>query len=202
MVVRLPPPLRHARTPRPEAVRPPHLRTRRANFGAAQGIPGVVANQIGSASPIVAEEAPPVPPTLISQSNALPLEEFVARVQRHPGIAGIVLVGSGSRQEVTAGSDYDLVIVADFPVPLGRVHTYVAGRLTEITDRDARGGGHDTAARAAERLRRRRDQQPRAGGPDRVAASLADPGGPGALGPPAGGRAAGAWQILLIGAAG
>ena len=143
------------------------------------------------------EEAPPVARTVVSQSNTLTLEEFVARVQRHPAVEGIVLLGSGSRQELTAFSDYDLVIVAEFPVALSRVHTYVAGRLTEIAI--VTPGELATVLRPA---------APRASAGDEISSpGLAErirwlrtwqiPAAQARWGQPAAGGAAGAWQILF-----
>jgi len=61
---------------------------------------------------------------------------MTARLSTHAAVEGVVLVGSGGRGEVTAGSDYDvLVVLSDNPVPISLILTTIDGRIAEVVFR-------------------------------------------------------------------
>jgi len=61
------------------------------------------------------------------------LDDMTARLSTHTTVEGVVLVGSGGRGELTAGSDYDvLVVLSDNPVPISLILTTIDGRVAEV----------------------------------------------------------------------
>ena len=77
------------------------------------------------------------------------LDEVTACLAKHTAVEGVVLVGSGGRDELTAESDYDLLVVlSDNPVPLSLILTTIDGRVAEIVFRTI-GDIEDLAVRIA-----------------------------------------------------
>lgn len=74
-----------------------------------------------------------MPPTSVSRSTTLTLEETIARLAGHDVVDGIAIVGSASQDAVTPASDYDLLVVlSELPAPIRIVLTSVDRRLTEV----------------------------------------------------------------------
>jgi predicted nucleotidyltransferase len=67
-------------------------------------------------------------------SARLTLEEVVARLSRHAGVDGVLVIGSVSKGQLTPASDYDLVVVlAEMPAALDPCGvTSIDGRLTDL----------------------------------------------------------------------
>jgi predicted nucleotidyltransferase len=64
------------------------------------------------------------------------LDDMTIRLSSHAAVEGIVLVGSGGRGELAAGSDYDLLVVlADNPIPLSLILTTIDHRVAEVVFR-------------------------------------------------------------------
>jgi predicted nucleotidyltransferase len=71
--------------------------------------------------------------TLLSTSNTLTLDEFIARLSCHQLVDGIVLIGSTGRGDLTPTSDYDLLLVlSQMPAPFTVALTWIDHRLTDI----------------------------------------------------------------------
>lgn len=74
-----------------------------------------------------------MPQTRLSESNALTLDQAIARLARRKAVDGIVIIGSAGRNALTPTSDYDLLVVlADMPVPLHVALTRIDRRLTDV----------------------------------------------------------------------
>jgi hypothetical protein len=72
-------------------------------------------------------------PSVPSQTDALTLDEVVARLAAQENVMGIVLIGSTADHTLTAASDYDLLLILDqLPVPLHVVFTTIDGRLADV----------------------------------------------------------------------
>lgn len=68
-----------------------------------------------------------------SQSNRLTLDEVVRRLSGNEVVDGVVVMGSGGTDTLTAASDYDLLVVlARAPAPLDVALTSIDDRLTDI----------------------------------------------------------------------
>ena len=68
-----------------------------------------------------------------STTNLLSLDEVTERLIRNNVVDGLLLVGSASRGELTAASDYDLVIIlSEMPEPLHVGTTYIDGRFSDL----------------------------------------------------------------------
>jgi hypothetical protein len=68
-----------------------------------------------------------------SPSQDLTLEEVIVRLSSHEQVAGLLLIGSTARSQLTPASDYDLaLILSDMPVPLHVALTTIDGRLTDL----------------------------------------------------------------------
>lgn len=64
------------------------------------------------------------------------LDDVTAHLSTHAAVEGIVLVGSGGRGELTAGSDYDLLVVlSGKPVQISLILTTIDGRIAEVVFR-------------------------------------------------------------------
>ncbi len=84
------------------------------------------------------------PATIPAETDALTLEAVLARLAAHDAVDGILLMGSTGTGNLTPTSDYDLLLVlAELPVPMRMVTTWVDGRLTEV---------YCTTVRAIERI--------------------------------------------------
>lgn len=80
------------------------------------------------------------PSTVVAQTNAMTLEAVIARLAAHDAVDGILLMGSTGAGILTPASDYDLLLVlAELPVPLRMVNTWIDGRLTEVYCTTVRG---------------------------------------------------------------
>lgn len=68
-----------------------------------------------------------------STTNSLTLAEVVSRLRQKNAVDGLLLVGSASRDEMTAASDYDLIVVlSEMPERLHVGTTYIDGRFTDL----------------------------------------------------------------------
>ena len=84
------------------------------------------------------------PATIPAETNAMTLEAVLARLAAHDAVNGILLMGSTGTGNLAPTSDYDLLLVlAELPVPMRMVTTWVDGRLTEV---------YCTTVRAVERI--------------------------------------------------
>ena len=84
------------------------------------------------------------PVTIPAETNAMTLEAVLARLAAHDAVNGILLMGSTGTGNLAPTSDYDLLLVlAELPVPMRMVTTWVDGRLTEV---------YCTTVRAVERI--------------------------------------------------
>jgi predicted nucleotidyltransferase len=73
------------------------------------------------------------PRTLPSSTSNLSLSEVASRLTARREVAGLLTIGSTSREEVTPVSDYDLIVVLrESPVPLSVALTYIDHRLTDV----------------------------------------------------------------------
>ena len=72
--------------------------------------------------------------TLKATSNAMTFNEVITRLSAREAVDGLLSIGSTSSGELTAASDYDLVIVLSaMPASLGSVGvTYIDGRFTDL----------------------------------------------------------------------
>jgi len=62
-----------------------------------------------------------------------PFAQVLERVAAHDLVDGLIVVGSAGHGQLTAASDYDLVIVlAEMPVPLHTGVTYIDSRFTDL----------------------------------------------------------------------
>jgi predicted nucleotidyltransferase len=80
------------------------------------------------------------PTVATTPTNAMTLDELIARLSERDVVAGIVLFGSTSSAELHPSSDYDLLLVLDMsPAPANIITTWVNGRLAEVycTTREA-----------------------------------------------------------------
>ena len=74
-----------------------------------------------------------MPPTILSQSNTLSLDEVTARLAAKDVVDGLLTIGSRNRNELTPASDYDLIVILrEVPVPLHVALTYIDHRITDI----------------------------------------------------------------------
>ncbi len=68
-----------------------------------------------------------------STTVATPFGAVLERLSKNNQIDGLMIVGSAARDELTASSDYDLVILlSDMPVPIDVGQTYIEHRLTDL----------------------------------------------------------------------
>ena len=64
------------------------------------------------------------------------LDDVTVRLSAHAAVEGIVLVGSGGRGVLAAGSDYDLLVVlSGNPIPLSLILTTIDHRVSEVVFR-------------------------------------------------------------------
>lgn len=71
--------------------------------------------------------------TITSQSNTLALDQVIARLSERKVVDGIIVIGSAAKGELTATSDYDLIVVlSEMPAPLHVALTYIDQRLTDV----------------------------------------------------------------------
>src|SRR4051812_36904522 len=71
--------------------------------------------------------------TTHSTTTGISLDALVGRLQGHPDIEGLVLIGSAQTERFDAASDYDLlVVVAELPVQLRVGITSIDHRLTDL----------------------------------------------------------------------
>lgn len=68
-----------------------------------------------------------------STTNTLTFDEVITRLAQQGMIDGLIVVGSAAQEQLTAVSDYDLVIIlSTMPVPLHVGMTYIDGRFTDL----------------------------------------------------------------------
>lgn len=68
-----------------------------------------------------------------ASTDHLSLDEVITRLSQQAVVDGLIVVGSAAQGEVTAASDYDLVLVlAELPVPMHTGVTYIDGRFTDL----------------------------------------------------------------------
>jgi predicted nucleotidyltransferase len=71
--------------------------------------------------------------TLLSTSNSLNLDELIGRLACRDVVEGVVLIGSTGRGDLTAASDYDLLLIlSEMPTPFTVALTWIDHRLTDI----------------------------------------------------------------------
>lgn len=71
--------------------------------------------------------------TVLSASNRLTLEDVIGRLSSHEAVDGVLLIGSTGRGDLTADSDYDLLLVLSYmPAPFSVAFTWVDHRLTDV----------------------------------------------------------------------
>jgi predicted nucleotidyltransferase len=64
------------------------------------------------------------------------LDDVTLRLSAHAAVEGVVLVGSGGRGDMTAGSDYDLLVVlSSNPLSLSLILTTIDHRVAEVVFR-------------------------------------------------------------------
>ncbi len=74
-----------------------------------------------------------MPITRTSSTDTFSLDEVIARLSQQAAVDGLIVVGSAAQGEMTAASDYDLVLVlAELPVPLHTGVTSIDGRFTDL----------------------------------------------------------------------
>ena len=77
-----------------------------------------------------------MPPTRPTRSTSMTLDDVTLRLSAYAAVEGVVLVGSGGRGEMTAGSDYDLLVVLSRnPLPLSLILTTIDHRVAEVVFR-------------------------------------------------------------------
>jgi len=68
-----------------------------------------------------------------STTNTLTFDEVITRLAQQGMIDGLIVVGSAAQEQLTAVSDYDLVIIlSTMPVPLHVGMTYIDGRFADL----------------------------------------------------------------------
>ena len=68
-----------------------------------------------------------------SSTADMSLDAVLAQLSRHPGVEGLVTVGSTGKSSLTPASDYDLLVVLrEMPLPLEVGITYIDHRLTDV----------------------------------------------------------------------
>jgi len=81
--------------------------------------------------------------TLPTQSFHLTFEETIRRIRASDKVAGLALFGSRVQLSVNSSSDYDLLIlVAEMPVEIFQMLTYIEGRLADIVFADTQTADH------------------------------------------------------------
>lgn len=69
----------------------------------------------------------------ISTTNTRTLDCVIEQLAQQSVVDGIIVVGSAATAQMTAASDYDLVLIlAEMPVPLHTGVTYIDGRFTDL----------------------------------------------------------------------
>ncbi|OQA46733.1 MAG: hypothetical protein BWY52_00618 [Chloroflexi bacterium ADurb.Bin325] len=74
-----------------------------------------------------------------TSTNNLSLAEVIAKLVRHDAVDGLLFIGSTGRAQLSASSDYDLIVILNrSPISLRVALTYIDGRLTDVIFVDAR----------------------------------------------------------------